>query len=168
MPVTIGNVIEFRADGSWNSHAFIEGAQLMGRAKSRGVGVVLVNGVVQEPPPPTTSYAQSMIHGLSDHLRAALRYYDMADNWYDLYKAYEAVLSHLYPLGKHTEQQRKKASIKTLRGLGFTDKELSDLSESAQPHRHYTTPARPILNFHDAKALTRRIIDAVLHASCGP
>jgi hypothetical protein len=108
-----------------------------------------------------------MVLNLSDDLQAALRYYDMADNWYDLYKAYEAVLSHYYPVG-NKEKHRKKGAEKMLVSLGFTPQELSDLSQSPQPHRHYTTPAQPVLTFQEAKALTRRIIEAAVQASCSP
>lgn len=161
MSVTLGNVIEFRADGSLGSHAFAEGAQFVGRAKTRGVGVAVIDGVVQKPDPPTASYAQSMIHGLSDDLRAALRYYDMADNWYDLYKSYEAVLSHLNP----RNEARAKDKLKK---LGFTHDELKGLKGSAQHHRHHKTDASNDFTFPEAKALTRRIIDAVLQSSHSP
>jgi hypothetical protein len=161
MPVTIGTVLEFRADGSWNSYAFIEGAHLVGRSKARGVGVVVIGGVPQEPAPPTASYAQSLIEDLSDDLRSALRYYDMADNWYDLYKSYEAVLSHLNP-------RNDARAMDKLKKLGFTHQELKGLKGSPQHYRHHKTDAPLVFNLNEAKALTRRILDAVLQSGPGP
>lgn len=156
-PVTVGNVIEFFNDGSWNRHAFADGALIEGRSKVRATGASVVDGVPIEPAAPSPSYAQSLLDSLSDNMRAALQYYDRADNWHDLYKAYEAVLSHLHP------RSDTKAKEK-LKSLGFTDRELTGLSGSPQHFRHHKTRAPLIFNFAEAKALTRRIIDAVLQS----
>jgi len=159
MPVAFDGLIQLMDDGSWKRYTLGEANQMMRSPKTRATASV--GGDNSSSAPATPSYAQLTIQGLSDDLRAALSYYDMADNWYDLYKSYEAVLSHLNP--------RNEARAKDkLQKLGLTYHELRGLKGSAQHHRHHETDAPNDFTFHEAKALTRRIIDAVLQSDRSP
>jgi hypothetical protein len=82
---------------------------------------------------------------VSGDLVDALEHFDRADNWYDLYKAWEAV--------SQFAGGRKKINVDDL-----SNKMINDLGETINHYRHHRSKSSPKMGFVEARALVGRMI----------
>lgn len=145
--VQFDGIIEFMPDGSFVHHKYAT-ASFRGRSRFSARGTA-VGG---SPMPPEASYAQLALSTTSQALLDALEHFDRADNWPDLYKAFEALKSHV---GDMTQ----------LKALGFSGKKLDLFSHTANSlFRHDRSATQPPpsqpMEFREAKRLIADIIKA--------
>ena len=120
-----------------------------GRYRMRGSAVQLtVSGQIQQP---TRSAAQNAMANIGNNLATALEHFNRADNWHDLYKAFEAIEDHV-------------GGRDAMANFGVTRSEINNFAASAQLIRHHNSTARPRirLNFDEGRQFVARLIRACL------
>jgi hypothetical protein len=93
-PVTKGAVIEFVPDGRPRKHHFLEAEPITIRIRGGIVEMTLrdAQGNVVEPPPaPSRAQLRMRAVALEPEIGSALRYLQGKPDWFELYKAFEAV-----------------------------------------------------------------------------
>lgn len=137
-PVEMKSVYRKRSDGAFERHSFLS----VESAKFRIHGsAVSLNSSVQCVP--NQSFVQHALADADDSLKDALEHFSRADNWYDLYKSFEA-------LGKKQGLKQLELSKNTKDNLLFT----------FQKHRHDKIPVEPKkeLNFEVARKIIADVV----------
>jgi hypothetical protein len=150
--VTSGAIVEATADGSYRRHVFAEANITEDDDRVSATGVLL--GSVPQPAKPSVaqpSFAQTGLALARKDLKAALEHYSRADNWYDLYKSFEAV--------------RKKGDS-TLEKLGVGQSELSNFRGTANKFRHHRgkSPPKRELSLREGRTLVATLLKGKMEA----
>lgn len=154
---TTGAMIRFDADKEPQRIALAVGNARLGRIRSRGVGVALsADGKELPPPKQRPSDIQRSLKMVSasgkQHLADAVIAYARADNWYDLFKAFEALSS--------------QTSGKMV-GWGWTsDDEIKRFKKTCHHYRHYeeALPPNPP-TMEEARSFVRQLLVQALNHS---
>lgn len=124
-PISMGRVFHRDEAGVYRGSVFVSSVTMAARFRVNANMVVMRNGkVVTELPKP--SFVQHAWEHKDEAINDALEHFSRADNWHDLYKAYEA-------LGKEAG----------LRKLGFKDADIGNFSRTANLTRHHKSSANP-------------------------
>jgi hypothetical protein len=145
--VQFSEVILRKPDGTLQRNYFL--VAQAGSYRLRGSAVqLIVSGQVQQAIP---SAAQNALSKLNNNLAAALEHFNRADNWHDLYKAFEAIGLHV-------------GGRDAMLTFGVTRREIDNFALSAQQIRHHRPGARPrnTLNLEEGRQLVARLIRACL------
>jgi hypothetical protein len=143
--VTSGAIVEATADGSYRRHVFAEVNITEDDDRVSATGVL--SGSVPQPAKP--SFAQTGLGLAKNQLEAALDYYSRADNWYDLYKAFEALENHV-------------GGKQKIKSLGVIKRNVDDFAMSAQQVRHHESKHKPsrVFNLREGRQFVASIIRA--------
>lgn len=152
-PVTFDTVVKIRSDGAFSRHIFVELEPAEFRIRVHPVTMVAGtdslgpgDGVVPAPAP---SDAQRGLNPASGDLADALEHFDRADNWYDLYKALEAVIKFA-------------GGRENIKVDGLSINMIKDLKETINYYRHHRPKSSPKMDFREARALVGQMINALL------
>lgn len=145
-PVECNEIVERHDDGRLLRHRFMIAEA--GQIRIRGSAVGIAIGGHEAPPQP--SIAQQALLRPTDNITAAFEHMGRADNWHDLYKAFEAVEDHV-------------GSRANLTRLGVSVAEVANFALNAQLVRHHESqqPNR-IMSLTEGRQFVASIIRACL------
>jgi hypothetical protein len=153
-PVRNGAIVQEMEDGSFRRHIFAEMSAIEIRSKIHVHAVGMVLGG-RPPPPPSASSVQAALASASENMLSGLEHYSRADNWHDLFKAFEA-LEHECG-GEHG---LKKAA----RSYGVSDDELKAFGRAADRVRHHQSNAKgPGMSLPEGRRLVGRLFKHLLN-----
>lgn len=149
--VRLSAVVQQRSDGSYHRFGFAELSATLRGIRLRATGT-LSGG---KPLPPQPSFVQKALTTKQTDLLAALEHYSRADNWYDLYKAFEAIEDHV----------GHRSQIST---LGVSGRAVSDFGMSAEIARHHKPSGKPkrVLTFAEGRQFVAFLLRACLAQEC--
>lgn len=138
-------IVEILPDGTIRRHVSMQVQAGMLRFHGSGVAVAIGG----PPPQPQQSFVQKALAMATGDLLGALEHFERANNWHDLYKAFEALTRHV--------GRRDK-----LKMLGATQRDIDDFAMSAQIARHHKPSGIPLRVFTlaEGRDFVRRLIRA--------
>lgn len=143
--VRFDTVVQVMPDGTFRRHLSIQASG--GMMRMRGSAVVVATGSRSFTPQET--FVQKANTAATGDLRAALEHFERADNWHDLYKAFEAIEDHVGDRDK-------------MRMLGVTRRDINDFALSAQLARHHRPNGVPsrVLTLSEGREFVAKLIRA--------
>lgn len=146
--VALGPVVVRNPDGSYGRHIFVEineGIRIRSKFSASPGSTAA---------PAVASPIQAALSAPPPEALDALEHFSRADNWHDLWKAYEA-LSNV-AVAKHGRGTGKQAFIV----MGVTGADVDNFALTAQMHRHHDYHKRPKdeLTLGQGRAFVARLI----------
>lgn len=144
-PLMFHTIVKLNADGTFHTSRYLSPPLVENR--SHVYAPTVTGGVAREPEP---SFPQQAIGKSIPNLNDALDHFSRADNWHDLYKAFEAIEDHVGGRPKLTQYGAARADV-------------VDFAMTANVMRHHKgpPPART-LNLEEGRqfiaALLRRLL----------
>jgi hypothetical protein len=138
-------VVEQQSDGNFKRHFYMKAEAGEYRIRGSAVGLS-IGGAARQP---KKTFVQDALGLASGNLLEALEHFSRADNWHDLYKAFEAITAHW-------------GGRPAIQAHGFSRRDIDDFAMSAQPARHHKATSTPshILSLAEGQQFVRKLLRA--------
>lgn len=145
-PLRFNTIVEVLPDGTFRRHLLMQARG--GSIRVHGRAAFTIGGT---PLPPQESFVQRAHVAAVGNVRAALEHFERADNWHDLYKAFEAIEDHV-------------GGRDNLRALGVTRRDITDFAMSAQLARHHRPNGVPsrVFTLSEGRGFVSKLIRTCL------